>query len=320
MRGPKGVGTLFTRMSYRDQDQRPGAFAASTWNAFRAWIVPALTLSIAVPAVAAGASLVSPVAVPYASGPAFPQGRANGNPPDPQYAAQRAIDGDPATFCCLLDSTLGGTSAATIPAKARPPVTGHIVFDLGRPMLVSGIRFTGRKDAGDMNPKDVDCFYFADDRPASHRAIDDLEHDAGIKPLARHAQLPLLGPGGAHTVFWDGVIARYIGLRINDSCESGGGGVHYNYQIAEVQFLADPVDPRLLEARRDPSDHARRSREITSLRRAMEDLSRTFPGRYRGQEFSGRLDELERQFRDPRRRAGRSRSRRPPHGAANSTS
>jgi hypothetical protein len=288
---------MFTRMPYRDQDQRLGTFAALTWKAFRAWLVPALALSIAVPAVSAGASLVSPVAVPHASGPAFPQGRANGNPPDPQYAAEKAIDGDPATFCCLLDSTLAGTSAATIPAKAAPPVTGHMVFDLGRAMLVSGVRITGRKDAGGMNPKDVDCFYFADDRPASHRAVDDLEHDAGIKPLARHARLPPLGPGGAHTVFWDGVIARYVGLRINDSYESGGGGVHYNYQIAEIQFLADPVAPRLLEARRDPSDHVRPSREIATLRLAIEDLSRTYPGRYRGQEFSARLDEMERQLR-----------------------
>jgi len=247
---------------------------------------------LAAPGSVAGASRITPVAVPYASGPAFPQGRANGNPPDPQYAAERAIDGDPATFCCLLDDSLSGSHAATIPAKASAPVTGQVVFDLGQPMLVSGVRITGRKDAGGMNPKDVDCYYFADDRPAAHPAVDDLKHDAAVKPLVRHARLPSLAPGGAHTLFWDGVIARYIGLRVNDSYESGGGG-HFNYQIAEIQFLADPVDRRLLEIRRDPCELERRLREVNSLRLAIEDLSQSFPGRYRGLEFLGRLGALE---------------------------
>ncbi len=115
--------------------------------------------------------LVSPVAVPFASGPAFPQGRAGGNPPDPEYAADRAIDGDPATFCCLLDDTLGGPSATTLPANAAAPVTGHMIFDLGRPVPVCGARLTARVPGGPYNPKEVDFFCFADDDSGNHPTL-----------------------------------------------------------------------------------------------------------------------------------------------------
>ena len=59
--------------------------------------------------------LVSPVAIHSSSGPSFPEASTNGRPPDPRYVAKQAIDGDVNTFCCLLDDTLGGKGAKTIP-------------------------------------------------------------------------------------------------------------------------------------------------------------------------------------------------------------
>jgi len=121
---------------------------------------------VAVTAVGVSAqTLTRPVAVPFSSGPGFPLGRKSGNPADPQYTADRAIDGDPATFACLLDDTLKGTDANTIPAKGAAPVTGHMVFDLGRPMLVGGVQLTGRKDGGSLGP-----IFRSPSRRGTHRA------------------------------------------------------------------------------------------------------------------------------------------------------
>ncbi|NQT14944.1 MAG: discoidin domain-containing protein, partial [Planctomycetes bacterium] len=184
------------------------------------------------------AELVSPVAVPYASGPAFPEGRANGNPPDAEYAAPKALDGDPATFCCLLDDTLGGATTSTIPAKASEPVTGHMVFDLGRAVPVTGARLTGRSPGGAYNPREVDFFYFADDDPSNNPTVDDLEGDADVRPLARGHTFPPLSAGISGDVAWDAVRARYIGMRVNSSYESGGP-VHYNFQIGEIALFVD---------------------------------------------------------------------------------
>ena len=80
------------------------------------WAKPTLLLFLILGR-ADGVTSVTPVAVPYASGKAFPQGWDNRNAPDPQYFAERAVDGDPAIYCCLLDDTLCGSSDATIPAK-----------------------------------------------------------------------------------------------------------------------------------------------------------------------------------------------------------
>ena len=202
-------------------------------------------LAVALVALCAGAhaaTLISPVKVSFASGPAFPIGHRNGGRPDPTYAAKRAIDGNAATFCCLLDDTLTGNKSTTIPANAAAPVTGHMVFDLGKPLLVTGIKLFGRVAKAPMNPKNVDVFHYADDKPANNRVIDDIEHDADIKPLVRKHALPPLGDGKAATIAWNGVAARYIGLRVNASYESGG--THHNFQLGEVQFIvnAKPAD------------------------------------------------------------------------------
>ena len=50
------------------------------------------------------AEFISPITVPFASGEPYPGDGAS----DPTYAATKAIDGLPETFCCLLDDTLTG--------------------------------------------------------------------------------------------------------------------------------------------------------------------------------------------------------------------
>jgi len=220
------------------------------------------------------ASLVSPVAAPFSSGPAFPLGRNNRNAPDPQYAADKAIDGDPATFCCLMDDTLGAKNARTIPANAVAPVTGHIIFDLGKPVVVIGAKLIARGGGGAYVPKSVDFFYFADDDPSNNALVDDVENDSDLMPLAKHTYRAL-GNGSSQTVTWNGVVARYVGLRVNSSYETAP--VHYNFQIGEIQFIAGPKPPGVASGTRLPSIYVKKGTLQGALLATREHYARWFP-------------------------------------------
>ena len=228
--------------------------------------------------------LLRPVDVPYASGSPFLQG-------DFAYEARLAIDGDPATFCCLWDDTLTGDDAKTLPPRAAAPVTGHMIFDLGRPYLLTGIQLTSRQHQGNFTPKNIDLFYFADDQPGRHTLVDDLEHDPAIKPLVQGYSVPAFANGANHTVPFNGVVARYIGLRVNDSYESGNGGIHYNFQFAEVNFIG----------REKPAGMAVGSR-LPPLYVKKNSLSATMLAvRKRYQEFGGTTSAVEELWKNLRR-------------------
>ncbi|NLX98993.1 MAG: discoidin domain-containing protein [Rhodopirellula sp.] len=211
------------------------------------------------PVYAIAAQWLSPVAVVEASGPAFPQGRVAGNAPDPEYAAEKVIDGDPKTFCCLLDDTVDDPAGnkATIPAGGAEPVSGHVVFDLGRPLLVTGARVTARDGGGSYVPRQVDFLYFTDDHPENHPLKDDLEGDDGIEAMLPGHTLPPLQNGAHEDVAWDGVVARYVALRVSSSYESGG--MHYNFQIGEIQFCVLPRPEAMATGQRLPPLYTRRA-------------------------------------------------------------
>ncbi len=184
---------------------------------------------------------ITPTAIHESSGPAFPTDYRPGNPPDPNYSAEKMIDGEAESFACLLDDTLTGEGQTAIPPGGASPVTGHILFDLGKPRLLLGATLVARPGPAAYNPKNVDYFYFADDNPANHPTVDDLENDAGILPLVTAHEVPaLFGDSLQDTILWNAVVARYVGIRINSSHESRGP-VHYNFQIAEMRFLVGEV-------------------------------------------------------------------------------
>ena len=139
------------------------------------------------------AKLVSPVAIHSASGPAFPQAATNDRPPDPRYVAGQTIDGDVNTFCCLLDDTLGGDLDTTIPAGGCDPVTGHIIFDLGRPLPLRGVRLIARHSGGPYNPREVEFFRLPDAATADDRQAALL--------IERHTYGPLR-EGASADVYW----------------------------------------------------------------------------------------------------------------------
>ncbi len=203
-----------------------------------------LTFAVGVSSDIASANLITPSAIYDSSGPAYPGGGDNGTS-DPTYAANKAIDGNLGTFTCLVDDTLAGSSTATTPDNAAAPVTGHIIFDLGKTMVVSAAKLISRTDsAGPLNPKDVNFFCFIDDDPTNNTLVDDIDNDSDIVAISVGAQteitLPGLSSGASHTETFDAsVVKRYLGLRVNSSYESGA--THYNFQIAEMQFEASPV-------------------------------------------------------------------------------
>ena len=177
------------------------------------------------------ATPTKPIAVPYSSGPSYD------NLPD--YTADKAIDGDNGTFCCLWDDTLDGASGSTIPANAAGPTTGHMVFDLGEVKSITGVGFSGRGGVGRYNPKNVDFFYYADDDPSNNTLADDIEGDADII-LIKSGEF---GETANETGGWEiPVEARYIGMRVNSSYEEGP--THFNYQIAELEFY-EAADPNI---------------------------------------------------------------------------
>jgi hypothetical protein len=203
-----------------------------------------------------GAGLLRPVGVPLSSGPAFPTGARNGNPPDPTYAAERAIDGDPKTFCCLLDDTRTGNTSEPIPAQGASPVTGHMVFDLGKPYLVSGLRLTCRSGGGPYNPAKVQLFFYTDGAPAKHPVADDIEGDPQIELVANPLTLPRLTQGKSRDVVWDPIVLRYVGLRVDSGYESGPK--HFNFQIGEIGFFTGPKPAALKLGQRLPGLYQKR--------------------------------------------------------------
>ena len=179
--------------------------------------------------------LISPITVPFASGDPYP----GDGDSDPTYAATKAIDGLTETFCCLLDDTLTGGSTGTIPDYAGAPVTGHMVFDLGREYWVDGAELIAALHGSAYNPKDVEFFYYADDNPYNNAVVDDIEGDADICLLAPEHTYAALGSGVSETVSWGGRAVRYVGMRVNSSYESAYP--HYNYQIGEITFSAQEI-------------------------------------------------------------------------------
>ncbi len=232
--------------------------------------------------------LVTPTAITSSSGRAFPKGANNDAQPDPQYSTDRAIDGNPGTFCCLLDDSVDGQSTTTIPAKAAGPVTGHIVFDLGCSLPLRGVRLIARDAGGPYNPREVE--FIALDGP---NLPEDLREG---QPFRQHTYAPLQ-QGAAEDVYWDEVTTRYLALRVKSSYESGGP-VHYNFQIAEMQFHVSAeakVPPEMLVGW---IERRKLVEEVAALRAAVEDLHQSFPDRYPGDVLLERLAMIEREMTD----------------------
>ena len=209
------------------------------------------------------AAAVRPVAVLRSSGPAYP------SPDGSRYAAGAAIDGNPATFCCLLDDTTGGSDQQTIPAGAVEPVTGQLVFDLGSPLA----RSASGSSPEPMADRSIRSWSTSSISPrASRRAtLHPVSRNPrrAPQPLKAGYTFPPLCNGAADVVEWPAVEARYLGLQVRSSYESGGRD--FNFQIGELEFLVEP-DPR--------AGLRHLLRQVDQLQASVAHLAALFPDRY----------------------------------------
>ena len=173
---------------------------------------------------------VSPVDVPLVSG-TIEEG----------HDIMHMIDGDPGTMVVVYDDTLTGVYPDTEPAFGSEPVTGHLVFDMGEAAPLIGAILTSRNHELALCPEDVDFFYYADDDPFNNAVADDIEGDADIISITNHVFSDTTTLGATEQVDWDSITARYIGMRINSSYESGP--TYYNFQIADMQFIVEDTTP-----------------------------------------------------------------------------
>ena len=242
-----------------------------------------------------GALWVRPNNIIAASGPPYgTTGQSVGGHRD-QYGAAHVIDGNPSTFCCLLDDTPDtdqGDPHAIPPGGARP-VTGHIVFDLGRAMEVVAVRLTARDSPGVYNPSNIDLVYLTEGDADLPSSGDALWCQEGTGTLATDYELPRLSNGDAYVVGCRPARARYIGLRVNDSYEAGP--VHFNFQLAGFEVAVRPTedDRSWLGEKVHSRELSELARQVESLRRAIEFLGIEYPEGYPGTALLRILGEFE---------------------------
>ena len=124
------------------------------------------------------------------------------------YTAAMMLDGDPATYACLLDDSRGGDQANTKPPCGNAPVTGTLVFDLGDEYEIDGIELVSRARGGRYLPETVELF--------------------GMKH-----RIPAVSEGKSHVIRFTPRPAKTLEMKILSSYESGP--THFNYQIAEFR-------------------------------------------------------------------------------------
>ncbi|MBQ6106628.1 MAG: hypothetical protein IJK97_00340, partial [Thermoguttaceae bacterium] len=176
------------------------------------------------------------------------------NPPG-RYAIERMIDGDLGTYACILDDTRDGTDETGVyPPKAKAPVTGRFILDLGEVRDVKGVRFVARNAGVLTMASNVTVF-----------TCDDAQGTQNCRAIVRDAELPLINWSNSAFVQWDEPVkTRFLGVRVNESNQrkisfswdwtmrdwekrlglpSCADGRNLNIQIAEIScFDAPPAD------------------------------------------------------------------------------
>lgn len=124
------------------------------------------------------------------------------------YSAEMMLDGNPATFACLLDDSPTGANPDTKPKNGSAPVTGTLTVDLGGEFEVDGIELLSRKDGGYYLPREIEL-------------------------LGMKADIPAVPAGTSHVIRFAPRKLKTIELKIRSSYETGP--IHFNYQIAELR-------------------------------------------------------------------------------------
>lgn len=194
-----------------------------------------------------------PTDVPYSSGWKFISGSSKASKAGKLLKAvsnpKHAIDNSVSTFALLSGERIEGKRLEAISSKTMAPVQGYMIFDLGRPCFLTGmtiniqtyqeqLRYNAAQD-----PPSIDVYYFTDDQPSNHAVADDIEGDPGIEPLYQHRLAPISwSQRPQSSYYWNGVVARYVGVRFNSRYEEWDGYKTLPHcQIKEVCFVGYQV-------------------------------------------------------------------------------
>ena len=157
---------------------------------------------------------------------------------DPErYGFGSAIDANPDTYACILDSTRTGGRENTTPPFAAEPITAEFVLDLGAETSCVGLRIASPINWRSLSPKNVSVY-----------ACDDPQGQTGLRVLAEGTELLPVNSGYSVCVLWERATARYLLVRVNEGYQlrSHRQGlekeVHFNTQIAELRVLTETPD------------------------------------------------------------------------------
>lgn len=171
------------------------------------------------------------------------------HPNEPEmYSFDKAIDGDPNTYACILDSTPTGGRKDATPQYGDRPITAEFTLDLGSEQEVCGLRLYSPVDWRTLSPKNISVY-----------ACGDPEGKTGVRPLKENADLLPINSGFSVCVLWDKTKTRYIHVRSNDCWQlrnrrqGGYNEEHYNTQFAELRVLTQTPDD---VAEKNPNDVA----------------------------------------------------------------
>lgn len=169
-----------------------------------------------------------------------------GNPE--MYGFGKAIDGDPKTYVCILDSTRTGGRADTTPQYAAEPITAEMTLDLGAETSCVGLRIVTPINWRSLSPKNVSVY-----------ACDDLQGQVGLRVLADGVELLPVNSGYSVCVLWERTSARYLHVRVHEGYQLRNRRqglyeeTHFNTQIAELRVLTAVPDD---VAAKNPDDVA----------------------------------------------------------------
>jgi hypothetical protein len=148
--------------------------------------------------------------------------------------AINCVDHDLATHAKLGDDSLPADVTDTT-------VTGYFVFDLGATQDVSGFKFWARNHANNLNPKDVDFFYWNNDAVNAHKftpnTSDQIALDSNVV-FASSMTFPGVNLNNSYQVDFTPAqkfTARYVGLRVRSDYDTNPGA---DITFAEVQLNA----------------------------------------------------------------------------------
>ena len=172
-------------------------------------------------------------------------------PIEGNYSASLSCDGNLDSYSALRDDTPTGSDDALVPPRGEAPITGHIVYDLGKPMFVYGVQIIAPRN-NFYAPKNIDVFFLnPGDTIDKHPIADDWEGDAGLVLLAKNRELPYFDNGQSRFAAFEGQTARYVGIRFNDAHNSTRMKWRLN-QFAEIRFLGcSPEDAQKVDLKRE---------------------------------------------------------------------